>query len=103
MPINIITDFTIIFNNLLNHAHFPKCWKKAKILLIHKKGKDKWDPNNYRPISLLSNIGKVFERIINDRILIICKSGNIIPENQYGFVRHHSTVHAINKLSMDVN
>lgn len=103
LPVNIIIYFTILFNNLLNYAHFPDHWKKAKIMSIPKKGKDNSDPNNYRPISLLSNIGKVYERIINDRILTVCRNKEIIPENQFGFRKNHSTIHAINKLSSDIN
>lgn len=103
LPQNIISSLTILFNNLLNHAHFPIFWKKAKVIPIHKKGKDNSNPNSYRPISLLPNIGKVFERIINDRISSVCRNKNIIPENQYGCRRHHTTTHAINKLSSDIN
>lgn len=103
LPHNIINNLTILFNNLLNHAHFPTFWKKAKVIPIHKKGRDKTNPNSYRPISLLPNLGKVFERIINDKIMAVCQTKSLIPENQYGFRRSHTTTHAINKLSSDIN
>ncbi|CAK9816290.1 RNA-directed DNA polymerase from mobile element jockey [Anthophora plagiata] len=103
IPKNITKLYTILFNNMLNHAYFPEYWKKAKTLPILKKGKDSSNPSSYRPISLLSNVGKIFERIINDIIIRVCNDKKLIPENQFGFRRHHSTIHAINKLSSDVN
>ncbi|XP_076224455.1 uncharacterized protein LOC143174605 [Nomia melanderi] len=102
LPRNTILLYTILFNNMLNHSYFPVEWKNAKTIAILKKGKDKSNPSSYRPISLLSNIGKVYERIINDALIEECHKKEIIPENQYGFRRHHSTIHAINKLASDV-
>jgi len=103
IPNNIIFYYTILFNNMLNYTYFPIKWKKAKVIAILKKDKKNSDPNSYRPISLLSNIGKVYERIINDIITAFCQEKNLIFENQYGFRKNHSTIHAINKLSSDIN
>lgn len=102
IPEWMISFFTIIFNNLLNYRLFPSIWKKAKVIAILKKGKDPTDISNYRPISLLSNIGKIFEMLINDAIVEFCNNHNIIPDNQYGFRHKHSTIHAINKLTSDI-
>ncbi|EFN75316.1 hypothetical protein EAI_05241, partial [Harpegnathos saltator] len=52
--------------------------------------------------SLLPNIGKVYERIINDIIVQFCYENKIIPDTQFDFRRFHSTVHAINELSSDI-
>lgn len=83
--------------------YFPDKWKKAKVISIPKKDKDRSKPNSYRPISLLPNIGKVYERIINDIIVQFCHENKIIPDTQFGFPRFHSTIHAINKLFSDIN
>jgi hypothetical protein len=88
---------------MLNYTYFPHKWKKAKVIAILKKDRKNSDPNSYRPICLLPNISKVYERIINDVIVAYCQDKNIIPENQYRFKKNHSTVHAINKLSSDIN
>jgi len=55
-------------------------------------------PTSYRPISLLPNISKVFEAIMNDKIVNLCNINDIIPESQFGFKHNHSTIYAINKL-----
>ena len=47
--------------------------------------------NNYRPISLLSNIGKLKEKLIHVRLNIFPETNNCLSENQFGFRKHHST------------
>lgn len=102
IPLKVIRAYTILFNNLLNYRIFPTHWKKAKVIAILKKDKDSSNPLNYRPISLLPNISKVYEMVINDAILKVCNHNNTLPENQFGFRFRHSTVHAINKLTSDI-
>ena len=51
--------------------------------------------DNYRPISLLSSLPKVFERIIHSQILEYCTENKLITEYQYGFHPRHSTEHAV--------
>lgn len=102
LPPEYIKNYTILFNNALNLQYFPKEWKKAKIIPIYKKGKDPKRPSSYRPISLTPNISKVYEAIINNRIIEQCNSHKIIPNNQYGFRAKHSTIHAINRLTSDI-
>lgn len=94
--------YTVLFNNALNNMYFPKKWKKAKLIAIIKKDKNGSSPSNLRPISLLSNISKVFEVVINNSLASFCSKNNVIPENQFGFRYKHSTLHAINKLTSDI-
>ncbi|XP_076764851.1 uncharacterized protein LOC143431798 [Xylocopa sonorina] len=89
LPLRYINHYTILFNNCLNIAYFPRAWKTAKVIAIKKKGKDGSDPINYRPISLLPNISKVFETVVNDSIAQFCSLHNIIPETQFGFRFQH--------------
>jgi len=103
IPLKLIYNYTIIFNNLLNYSLFPPKWKTAKIVAILKKNKDKSTPASYRPISLLPNINKIFETIINDNISLFCRENNIIPKCQFGFQRNHSTIHALNRITSDIN
>ncbi|CAK9806151.1 Probable RNA-directed DNA polymerase from transposon X-element [Anthophora plagiata] len=102
LPRQYIFYYSILFNNCLNTSYFPEIWKTAKLITIKKKGKDGSDPNSYRPISLLPNISKVFETVINDSIVSFSNSRSIIPECQFGFRHKHSTVHAITKFTSDI-
>ncbi|GBM95736.1 putative RNA-directed DNA polymerase from transposon X-element [Araneus ventricosus] len=52
-------------------------------------------PGNYRPISLLSNIGKVFEKAILARLKEECQELDIIPNEQYGFMANHGCIHQL--------
>ena len=90
-----VYHYTIVFNNCLNSYYFPSNWKIAKIKAL-KKGKEGINPSNYWPISLLSNISKIFGTIINDSINSFCTDNSIISETQFGFRYKHSTIHGNN-------
>ena len=68
LPDNIIQYILVIFNASLASGYFPRKFKSAILKLLPKEGKDPKLPQNYRPIALLDNIGKLFEKIINTRI-----------------------------------
>ena len=59
----IVPSLTRLFNLSITSNKFPNIWKEANVLPLFKKG-DKTDINNYRPVSLLSCVGKLLERII---------------------------------------
>jgi len=52
-----------LFNNIRTTQKIPKIWRKNKIITIPKPGKSLTDPNNFRPISLLCYIYKIFEKV----------------------------------------
>lgn len=103
LPRQLIIDYSIIFNNCLNHAYYPDRWKRAKVIPIKKKGKDPKDPSGYRPISLTSNVSKIFEKLIKIILMEHITKNKLIPDNQYGFKPRHSTVHAVHKFASDLN
>ncbi|GIY29660.1 putative 115 kDa protein in type-1 retrotransposable element R1DM [Caerostris darwini] len=74
-----------IFNKCLELAHFPSCWKSAKLKLINKAGKDLSDPKAYRPICLLPTMSKVLDKLLTQRIFFHLKSGNLLNPQQHGF------------------
>ena len=84
----------IIFNCSLQTGRFPHMWKSAIIIALFKKG-IKSDPTNYRPISLLSCVGKVFERVIFKYIYNFLIDNSLIYKYQSGFMHKHSTVHQL--------
>jgi hypothetical protein len=74
--------------------YFPK--HAASVIPIPMPGKDHCNPSNYRPISLLSSIGNVFERIILKRLNGFISTVNILP--QFGFRVAHSTSHQLRRV-----
>jgi hypothetical protein len=80
-----------LFNQILNSGEYPETWTSAIIVPIHKSG-DKNTPNNYRGVSLLSVLGKVFARVLNKRLSTWAETNNHFPQEQGGFRAGHSTV-----------
>jgi hypothetical protein len=87
-----------IFNDIIEIGHIPSVWKNANIILLLKPKKDKKQPSSYRPISLLSCIGKVLEKIIKQRMMKELNERNILPVHQAGFRAHRSTMYNIVRL-----
>ena len=73
---------------------FPDDWKLAKVTPIFKQG-DRSDMDNYRPISVISAIAKVFERIVYNQLSSYLSENNILSQHQSGFRSFHSTVTAL--------
>ena len=73
---------------------FPDPLKLSKIIPIHKKG-SKLEVENYRPISLLSNINKILEKLMHFRLQVYLEKHEMIYKLQFGFREKHSTNHAI--------
>ena len=92
----------LLFNNVFNSGHFPSIWSKGCIVPVFKKG-DINDPNNYRGISLVSCMGKLFTSILNQRLVEFDKSYNKITDAQFGFRKNMSTVDAIFVLQALIN
>ena len=90
------------FNLILLVGYFPIPWKKAKVTLIPKPKKNPLYPNNYRPISLLSCIGKTLERIIANRIRNILETKNFFSDYQCGFRNHRGTFNHLFRLTHDI-
>ena len=85
---------SIIFNISLNTGTFPNLLKLSETIPIFKKG-SKMETCNYRPISLLSNINKIFEKIMYSRLYKFLENNKCIYNLQFGFRSKHSTTHAL--------
>lgn len=90
LPKKAVIQLMYILNACLKLKYFPATWKQAVIIPFPKPGKDKLFASNYRPISLLPTLGKVFEKIILSRLKKVENNKIIIPE-QFGFKSKHST------------
>lgn len=86
-----------IINKSIENGIFPDSLKEAFVIPIFKNG-NKEDPNNYRPISILPTISKIFERHIATQIQSFFKDTNIIHETQSGFRQYHSCHTALTHL-----
>ena len=86
----LIPYFHNIFNAVLNSGYFPKSWTDGHIVPIHKKGSVEM-VENYRRITLLSTLGKLFTRILNNRLITWAEKYNVYIEAQSGFRRNMGT------------
>ena len=75
----------IIFEHSLKKGKFPKIWKKANVVPVHKK-EDKMLVKNYCPISLLPVFGKMFERVIYNSLFNYFQSNRLFTPSQSGFL-----------------
>ena len=91
---SISQPLTTIFNYSIETANYPSKLKISKVIALYKKDAH-YMPDNYRPISLLSCIDKVFEKLIYKRFIKFIEKHQIIILQQYGFLRKHSTVLAL--------
>jgi ribonuclease HI len=80
-----------LFNICLKFGYFPKKWKEAKLILIPKSHEN----SSFRPISLLPVIGKVFDKLITNRLTFFLHSKSLLSSNQFGFTRQKSTSGAL--------
>jgi hypothetical protein len=80
----LIKPLQKLFNLILKNGTFPKICNKSFLVLLHKKW-DKFDPGNYRGISISSNLGKLFNKVIYKRLLTFMNNKNLISKNQIGF------------------
>lgn len=97
----IVEPLTYIINRSLETGAFPAAFKLAVIKPLYKSG-DKQKVSNYRPISLISNLAKIYEKILKIRICSYLKKNNIISDKQYGFMESRSTNDAIADLTAKI-
>jgi hypothetical protein len=88
IPLKIIFDYSI------QTSTFPDHWKLAKVISLFKNG-NKSLVSNYRPISLLSCVGKTFERVVFKQVSNYFLDNKLLCKYQSGFVPGCSTVHQL--------
>jgi hypothetical protein len=96
-PEKIAKPLLIIFNKSLQQSKYPSNWKSAHVIANLKKG-DTSLPSNYRPISLLSCVGKLMERIVYKHVCNHLVNNNLIYKYHLGFFPKHSTLHQLLEL-----
>lgn len=98
-----ISFLSKILSACLKFQYFPKVWRNAKVIPIPKPGKPRGLVTSYRPISLLSNLSKVYEKVLKERLWDFCDTPAVIPNEQFGFRPHHGTTHQIRRVTQYVN
>ena len=84
-----------IFNIVFNSGNVPESWLVGNIIPFYKNKDDQKDPQNYRPITILSCMGKLFTSILNCRLCKFLDSYLLLKENQFGFRKGYSTTDSI--------
>ncbi|CAB3236247.1 unnamed protein product [Arctia plantaginis] len=88
-----------VFDASLASGRFPECWKSGKLVLLRKPGRPADSVAAYRPIVLLDEAGKLFERVLSARIVRhLCEVGPDLSDAQFGFRAGRSTVDAVLRL-----
>ena len=79
---NILAE---LFNMCLKESCFPDCWKVSSVAPVFKNVGERSTAKNYRPVSLLSVVSKVFEKLVNNRIVDHLEKCDLFSDFQYGF------------------
>ncbi|CAH2049018.1 unnamed protein product, partial [Iphiclides podalirius] len=90
LPGPLLCLLATIFNTLLSSCSFPDDWKQATVIGIRKPNKPANQPSSYRPISLLSCLGKLYEQLLLNRVKEHVFSNGHLPTEQFGFRARHS-------------
>ena len=92
-----------IINASLQTGHFPSSWKHAIITPILKKaGLDASIPSSYRPVSNLTFLSKVLERVVHNQMTRYLAANNLLPKFQSAYRKSHSTETALMKVLADL-
>ena len=90
-----------IFNLYIHTGTYPDELKIARVVALHKTG-TKNSAENYRPISILTQLNKVFEKLIHNRLMNFLNEENILTPKQFGFRKKHNTTHGILSLIEEI-
>ena len=75
----------------LKESFFPVCWKISSVVPVFKNFGERSTAKNYRPVSVLSVVSKVFEKLVNDKIVDHLEKCGLFSDFQYGFRSSQST------------
>ena len=95
----LLPTYELLFNTILDTGYFPEQWTIGIIKPIYKNKGDNNDVKNYRPITILSCLGKLFTSILNERLTSFMDETMRLSENQAGFRKEYSTLDHIFSLN----
>ena len=88
-----------LFNKCLKESCFPNCWKVSLVVPVFKNVGERSTVKNYRPVSLLSVVSKVFEKLVNNRIVDHLEKCGLFSDFQYAFRSSKSTADLLTVVS----
>ena len=88
-----------LFNKCLKESCFPDCWKVSSVVPVFKNVGERSTAKNYCPVSLLSVVGKVFEKLVNNSIVDLLGKCGLFSNFQYGFRSCRSTADLLTVVS----
>ena len=88
-----------LFNKCLKESCFPDCWKVSAVVPVFKNVGERSTAKNYHPVSLLSVVSKVFEKLVNNRIVGHLEKCGLFSDFQYGFRSSQSTADLLTVVS----
>ena len=88
-----------LFNMCLTESCFPDCWKVSSVIPVFKNVGERSTAKNYHPVSLLSVVSKVFEKLVNNRIVDHLQNCGLFSDFQYGFRSSRSTADLLTVVS----
>ena len=74
-----------LFNKCFKESCFPNCWKVSSVVPVFKNVGERSTAKNYRPVGLLSVVSKVFEKLLNNRIVDHLEKCDLSSDFQFGF------------------
>ena len=91
----MIPIYILLFNIILDTGILPHSWLEEILRPIYKRKRNPSEPENYRPISILSCFGKLLTSVLNLRLHHFLEQNNILVDNQVGFRAGYSTTYHI--------
>ena len=88
-----------LFKKCLKESCFPDCWKVSSVVPVFKNVGERSAAKNYRPFSLVSVVSKVFEKLVNNRIVDHLEKCGLFSDFQYGFRSSRSTADLLTVVS----
>ena len=95
LPKITIVNLAHIFSAAYSMGYYPSNLKSAIMVFIPKPNKHRSNPSNYRPISLLSTIGKIYGKILTQRLTMYLADEKLNHPHQYGFVENRGTLSSL--------
>lgn len=93
---DISVEFLLaLYNRMWTEDTFPTVWRDAIMHPFIKKGKDPLNVLSYRPIALTSAVCKLFERMVNVRLVWVIEKEGVLHQNQFGFRKCRSSLDAL--------